>query len=88
VAQVVLVPQRGRDRAELYRTSTTRNNGEFQFSGIVPGDYKVFSWEGIEPNGWFDPELLKQSETRGTSVHITDSSTGMIEVRLITGGAR
>jgi hypothetical protein len=91
VSQVVLVPQRGRDRAELYRTSTTGNSGGFQFSGIVPGDYKVFSWEGIEPNGWFDPELLKQSETRGTAVHITDSatsSTGMIEVRLIPGGAR
>ena len=88
VSQVVLVPQRGRDRAALYRTSTTGNNGGFQFSGIVPGDYKVFSWEDIEPNGWFDPELLKQSETRGTAVHITDSSTGTIEVRLIQGGAR
>jgi len=88
VSQVVLVPRSGRDRATLYRTSTTGNNGGFQFSGIVPGDYEVFSWEDIEPNGWFDPELLKQSEAKGTAVHITDSSTGTIEVRLIPGGAR
>ena len=83
VSQVVLVPQRGRDRADLYRASATGDTGKFQFSGITPGDYKVFSWEGIEPNGWFDPELLKQSETKGTAVHITESSSDMIEVRLI-----
>jgi len=83
VSQVVLVPDRVRDRTELYRTSITSDAGRFQFIGIIPGDYKVYSWEGVEPYGWFDPEFMRQSETKGTAVHVTDSSTDMIEVRLI-----
>jgi hypothetical protein len=84
VTQVVLIPDRSRDRTELYRTANTDENGRFNFVGIPPGDYKVFSWDGLEPYGWFDPELMAQSETKGVSVHVTDSSSEMIDVNLIT----
>jgi hypothetical protein len=83
VSQVVLVPDRTRDRTELYRTVNTDENGRFTFNGIIPGDYKVFSWDGIEPFGWFDPEVMARSETKGVAVHVTDSSTDMIDVKLI-----
>ena len=83
VAQVVLIPERTRDRIDLYRTSTTDINGRFNFIGIIPGDYKVFSWEGLEPNGWFDPELMAQSENNGHLVHVTDTSSEMIDLKLI-----
>jgi hypothetical protein len=84
VTQVVLIPDRSRDRTELYRTVNTDENGRFIVTGITPGDYKVFSWDGLEPYGWFDSEVMAQSETKGVSVHVTDSSSEMIEVKLIT----
>jgi hypothetical protein len=83
VAQVVLIPDRARERIDLYKTATTDDRGRFSFVGIPSGDYKVFSWEFAEPFSWFDPELLSQSETKGTAVHITDASAETIEVKLI-----
>jgi hypothetical protein len=83
VTQVVLIPDRARDRTELYRTVNTDGSGRFNMTGITPGDYKVFSWDGLEPYGWFDPDVMAQSETKGVSVRVTDSSSEMIDVKLI-----
>lgn len=84
VTQVVLVPDQSRDRTELYRTANTDENGRFNLVGITPGDYKVFSWEGLEPYGWFDPDVMAQSEGKGVSVRVTESSAEMIDLKLIT----
>jgi hypothetical protein len=88
VTRVVLVPG-ARQRTELYKVTSTDENGLFSFSGIAPGDYKVFSWDALEEYAWFDPELLGQSETRGRSVHVTESSTETVDVTVIpSGGTR
>jgi hypothetical protein len=86
VTQVTLIPTRNRDRTDLYKTVTTDENGRFTITDIVPGDYKVFSWESVEPFGWFDPELLSASENSGRPVNVTESSAETIEVRLIAAG--
>ena len=83
VAQVVLIPERTRDRIDLYRTVTTDGAGRYNLVGIIPGDYKLFSWEGLEPNSWFDPELISQSENIGHLVHVTDTSSEMVDLKLI-----
>ena len=86
--RVVLVPDRNRDRTELFRVVTSEQNGRFSMSGVAPGDYKAFSWEALEQFGWFDPDVLSQSEGAVRAVHVTDSSSE-VEVRLIpAGGAR
>lgn len=82
VIQVVLIPG-ARDRLDLYRVANTDEIGHFIFVGIIPGEYKVFSWDGLEPFAWFDPEVLAQSETKGVPVRVTDSSSEMIDVKLI-----
>jgi hypothetical protein len=81
--RVVLIPDRARYRSDLYRTAATDQTGRFAFNGIAPGDYKVFSWESVEDNGWFDPEVLVRAEGRGRSVHVTETSTETIDVRVI-----
>ena len=84
-ARVVLVPDRARFRTDLYRTVFTGQMGRFTFARVAPGDYKVFSWESLEENGWLDPEILARFEQRGVSIHVTESSDETINVQMISG---
>jgi len=81
--QAVLVPDRQRERTDLYKSATTDSNGRFSIRGIAPGDYHVFSWESIEPYSYFDPELIRPYESKGTPVHITESAKEMLDLKLI-----
>jgi protocatechuate 3,4-dioxygenase beta subunit len=80
---VVIVPDRGRHRPELYQETTTGENGQFTLPGVPPGDYRVFSWEAIEEFEWFDPDVLARSEVRATPVHVSESATETVSVRIV-----
>jgi hypothetical protein len=82
-AQVVLVPDRQRDRLDLFKAATTDSRGRFSFSNVAPGDYKVFAWEALEPNAYFDVELLRQADTRGKSIQVRESSPQTVDLRAI-----
>ncbi len=79
----VLVPDRNRDHTELFKTATTDQTGHYAIRGIPPGDYKLFAWETLESFGYFDPELLKQSESQGKAIHINESSKLNQDIRSI-----
>lgn len=81
--QAVLIPDRSRDRIELYKTATTDQNGHFTMRGIQPGDYKIFAWESIELYSYFDPDVLVPFEQKGKAVIIGESSKVTAEVKLI-----
>jgi hypothetical protein len=81
--RVVAVPDRARFRTDLYRSSQVDQSGKFLFPSLPPGDYKVFAWESIEDNGWFDPDLLARSEGRARSVHVSEAATQTITVQII-----
>jgi 5-hydroxyisourate hydrolase-like protein (transthyretin family) len=80
---VVLIPDRQRDRHELYKTATTDSNGQAVLRGLTPGDYRLFAWEDIEPFSWFDPDVLKQYEIQGKAIHVKEMSREQIEMKLI-----
>jgi hypothetical protein len=81
--QTVLIPDHGRDRIELYKTAITDEAGRFSITAIPPGDYKIFAWEYIEPNFWFDPDVVRSSEAKAHAIHIGELSKESIEVRTI-----
>jgi hypothetical protein len=85
--RVVVVPDRMRFRSDLHRTSAPDLNGRFTFPTLPPGDYKIYAWESIEDNGWFDPDLLARSEGRAVSVHVSASSTQSVSVQVIPAEA-
>ena len=81
--EAVLMPEQQRNRFDLYRTARSDQNGRFTLRGIPPGDYKIFAWESLEPFAYYDPEVLRAFEAKGKLVHVTESSTQMVEVRII-----
>ena len=78
----MLVPDERR-RLDLYRTAITDKAGRFAFAEIPPGSYRVFCWEAIEPNGYYDPDVLSRYETRGRPIILSASSNDTIEVTII-----
>ena len=81
--QVVLVPEKNRDRTELFKAVTTDEGGRFLIAGITPGDYRLFSWESLESYGYFDPQVLKEAEPLAKLLHVAESSKQQLDVRII-----
>jgi len=79
----VLIPDRQRDRFDLYKSTTVDANGNFSIRGIAPGDYHVFVWEAIDPYAYFDPGFLRQNDGKGTPIHVTEMSKESVSVRSI-----
>jgi protocatechuate 3,4-dioxygenase beta subunit len=87
---VVLVPDANhRSRFDLYQTQTTDQYGHFDFRGLPPGDYKLFSWEEVEGYAWQDPEFLKPIEDQGEKIELNESDQKTVNLSAIrTASAR
>jgi hypothetical protein len=81
--QAVLIPDRLRNRTDLFKTATSGANGRFTVRGITPGDYKLFAWEDIEPFSYFDSDVLRPFEALGKTVHIQENSRETAEVKIL-----
>jgi 5-hydroxyisourate hydrolase-like protein (transthyretin family) len=80
--EVVLVPDQRR-RLDLYSTAIADRNGRFTLTEIPPGNYRLFSWEAIEPYSYFDPEVLSRYEMRGTPARVAASSNNAVTLTII-----
>jgi len=81
--EVVLIPDRQRDRLDLYSTAATDSNGKFAMRSVAPGDYWIFSWEELDAYSYFDPYVLREFLPQGKAVHISELSKETVEVRMI-----
>jgi hypothetical protein len=79
---VVLVPAAAhRASFSTYKTVATDDAGHFDFSDVLPGEYKVFSWTSIPPGAWTNADFLKKFEERGVTVTATaDENTDNLHV--------
>jgi hypothetical protein len=80
--EVVLVPEQRR-RLDLYKTAITDKSGRLTIAEIPPASYRLFSWDGIDPYAYFDPEILSRDEARSAPVLVTPSSNGTVDLRII-----
>jgi hypothetical protein len=81
-AQAVLIPA-SPTRIDLYRTQNTDAKGHFEMRGVAPGEYRMFSWEALEGNMYFDPKFVALYGESGTRVRVTESSTATATVNRI-----
>ncbi|MFY9530863.1 MAG: carboxypeptidase-like regulatory domain-containing protein [Candidatus Acidiferrales bacterium] len=83
-AVVALVPEgERRKQFRFYKDTTTDQYGKFILRGIAPGEYKLFSWKGVEDNAWEDPDFLKPFESKGVVVTAGENGHIAIQLRLI-----
>ena len=75
-ATVVVVPQEElrRGRVMYYRTAVTDQLGNFTVKGIIPGKYKVFAWDDLEPDAYMDPEFIKAVESKGVPKEVKEGT--------------
>ena len=70
-AQVVLIPQgSGRPPSNQYYIVPTGPDGSFSVRGIAPGVYKVFAWEAVELNAYFDPEFVRKYDAFAVQITV------------------
>lgn len=79
---VVFIPDQ-RARLDLFRNTNTDQNGKFTMTNLAQGDYKVFSWESMDNNAYWDPDFLKAYEQLGKAVTISGTSNSTVDVKLI-----
>jgi hypothetical protein len=80
-SQIVLAPN-DRNRKDLFKVATADATGRFTFTGVPPGDYKLFAWEALESYSFFDPEVLRPLETQGVPLRVSPATTHTVNSRL------
>jgi hypothetical protein len=81
-AQVVIIPDQ-RTRHDLFKVVPTNASGQFNFRSVALGSYKVFAWQNVERNSWFDPAVLAAYEQYGTPATVSASSNVTLDLRVI-----
>ena len=82
---VVLIPQEKERQGQnyFYQSTTTDQYGNFNFTRVTPGDYKVFAWEDVPSNIWYDPEFMKAYDTKGEPVSAKEGSPVNLKLTMI-----
>jgi hypothetical protein len=84
-AQFVLVPEAARRyRREQFRVATAGEDGVATIRGILPGTYKLFAWEDLEPNAYLNSDFLRVYEDLGLPVKVVAGDNSPVSVRLIS----
>jgi hypothetical protein len=80
-ATILLAPDR-RSRADLFKSTTSDQNGHYEFAAIAPGNYKLFAWEDVEPEAWEDSDFLKDYEKLGEKVALDPGARANVDLHL------
>jgi hypothetical protein len=72
-----------RDQKRLFNSARSGANGKFEFRGVAPGNYTLFSWDNIEEHEWDDPEFLKPFKSKGVSVRVAEGETKTADLTVI-----
>lgn len=81
---VVAIPEAPlRDEKWKYRAEVTDQNGRFLLRGLLPGEYRVFSWDSADDFDWYDAEQIKPYEGRGVSMSVQEGDRKTLQLNVI-----
>lgn len=73
------------ERYDRIRMTAPDTSGRFTMPGVIPGEYKIYSWEDADISTVMDPALLKEQES--LAKRVTVKADGQVEVTLTQGAA-
>jgi protocatechuate 3,4-dioxygenase beta subunit len=71
--------------AQLYlnKSTTTDQNGKFSFSGLAPGDYKLYAWEESRQGTTQNPDLAAPFAQKAVKVSLKESGADTVELPVL-----
>jgi hypothetical protein len=78
---VALIPEAKLKR--LYQAVKTDASGKYEFRGVAPGSYNLFSWDQVEEREWEDPEFMKAFEGKGAAISVEEKENKSLDLTLI-----
>ncbi len=57
--------------------------GRFEINGLTPGEYRVYAFEDLARNAWFDPEFLKPYVEQGVPVELRPGAKAEVTLQAI-----
>ena len=86
---IVLLSPEGRYRNVLsfYAVAVADEKGHFSIKALTPGAYKLFAFDDMEPNAYFDPDFLKPFAAKGTPVKLSEGPNPSVKLKLIHASA-
>jgi hypothetical protein len=82
---VVLIPQEKerQGRSFFYFSVATDRFGNFSFSRVIPGEYRLYAWEDVPTNAWYDPDFMKAYDGQGETVGAREGSQANVKLIMI-----
>jgi hypothetical protein len=80
---VTLIPEPPRPgEPSRYRVVATEN-GRFQIQGIIPGKYRLYAWEELEPGAHLDPQVTAPHQTDSVTIEVAENDRKEVELQRI-----
>jgi len=73
-AMVAVLPEPPKDRAKLQslrRAVRTDPAGLFEVQNIIPGNYRVYAWSGVQDDAYLDGDFVARFKSFGVPVNVT-----------------
>ena len=82
---IVLLAPDGRfhDVLSFYNVAVADEKGHFSMKALTPGAYRLFAFEDMEPNAYFDPDFLKPFNAQGTPVKLSEGANPSVKLKVI-----
>src|SRR6185437_9486270 len=74
---------RYRNVLSFYAVAIADEKGHFSIKALTPGAYKLFAFDDMEPNAYFDPDFLKPFATQGLLVKLSEGPNPSVKLKLI-----
>jgi protocatechuate 3,4-dioxygenase beta subunit len=65
------------------RSTRPATDGQFSFTSVPPGDYKLVALADVEPGSWFDPAFLQQMEGASIAVRIDEGEKKIQDLQIV-----
>ena len=81
---MALVPDPARpETMPRFKSAVARGDGRFTFTGVAPGQYRLYAFEQAPPNVPGNPDLFKPFESEAVKLSVREADRKQVDVRVL-----